>query len=232
MPKLEAGTFQCLSFDCYGTIVDWEAGILAALGPVLARHGVSAPEAEQLRLFAEGEAALEAGPYRRYREVLGGVLGHIGVALGFAPSDAERHAFAESVGDWPPFDDSIEALTRLGRSHRLIVLSNVDDDLFAGTARRLGIAFDAVFTAERIRSYKPSPRNFDYLIEHAGVERSRILHCAQSLYHDIGPARAAGLATVWVNRQTGRQGSATPAADATPDATVGSLTELVGLLSR
>lgn len=223
---LHAGTFRCLSFDCYGTIVDWEAGILTALAPVLRRHRISLPEADQLALFAEGESALEAGPFRRYRDVLAGVLTHMGASLGFEPSEAERAAFAGSVGDWPPFPDSAAALTALGRRHKLIVLSNVDDDLFAGTARALGVRFDAVFTAERIGSYKPDPRNFDYLLANAGVAPGELLHCAQSLFHDIAPARNAGLATVWVNRQTGRQGSATPVSDARPHLTVSSLAEL------
>ena len=229
---MELSRVRCLSFDCYGTIVDWETGILDALRPVFSRHGVGMDDDEALRGFAEAEAVAEAGPFRRYREVLRDVLLALGDRFGFVPDEAELGAFPASVGAWPPFSDSAAALRELGARYRLIVLSNVDEDLFAVTARALGVRFDAVFTAERIGAYKPSRRNFEYLIEHAGVAREDILHCAQSLYHDIAPARRAGLATVWVNRQTGRQASATPSADATPDATVESLAELVELTSR
>ena len=229
---MELSRVRCLSFDCYGTLVDWETGILDALRPVFSRHGVGVDNDEVLRGFAEAEAVAETGPFRRYREVLRDVLLALGSRFGFVPDEAELAAFPASVGAWPPFSDSAPALRELGARYRLIVLSNVDEDLFANTERALGVRFDAVFTAERIGAYKPSPRNFDFLIEHAGVERDEILHCAQSLYHDIAPARRAGLATVWVNRQTGRQGSATPVAEATPDATVGSLSELIELLGR
>jgi 2-haloacid dehalogenase len=198
---MNADQFRGLSFDCYGTIVDWETGILAALEPVLRRHGVDASGDEVLRKFADAEADVEAEEYRRYREVLGLVLARIGDAFGFTPEPSERDAFGASVGAWPLFADSADALRALGDRYRLIVLSNVDEDQFAATRRALGVRLDAVFTAERIGSYKPSRRNFDYLIAHAGVARHQLLHVAQSVFHDIRPARRAGLATVWVNRR-------------------------------
>jgi 2-haloacid dehalogenase len=204
---MNADQFRCLSFDCYGTIVDWETGILAALEPVLRRHGVDASGDEVLRKFADAEAAVEAQEYRRYREVLGLVLARIGDAFRFAPGQSERDAFAGSVGAWPLFADSADALRALGDRYRLIILSNVDEDQFAATRRALGVRLDAVFTAERIGSYKPSRRNFDYLIDHAGVGRHQLLHVAQSVFHDIRPARRAGLATVWVNRRRERSSS-------------------------
>jgi 2-haloacid dehalogenase len=225
---MDITAFRCLSFDCYGTIIDWETGILAALRPVLARHGVELSDAEVLARFARAEAALEAGPHRRYRDVLRGVLRRFGDECRMDVDEAEVEAFAGSVGDWPPFPDSAEALRRLAQRFRLIVLSNIDEDLFAASQRALGVSFDAVFTAERIGSYKPSPRNFEYLIAHAGVERGQLLHVAQSLFHDIGPARAAGLATVWIRRRAAPDGGggATLPSAARPDLT---LPDLAGL---
>ena len=232
MNPLDLTRFSCLSFDCYGTLIDWEAGIEAALRPVLARHEISVERDALLARFAGAETALEAGPYRPYREILRDVLDEMGTAFGFQPSPAERDAFAGSVADWPAFADSGEALRALGARYRLIVLSNIDDDLFAYSRAKLGATFDAVFTAQRIGSYKPSPANFAYLVEHAGCPRGTILHVAQSLFHDIGPARDAGLATVWVNRRAGSSGfGATPPASARPDLEVPSLGALAALAS-
>lgn len=218
MPVIDFSRFSVLTFDCYGTLIDWETGILAAMRPILARHGVSRTDDDVLELFGELESALEAGPYLPYREVLSRVVAGVGERLGFAPSLEERERFAASVGDWPPFPDTVDALTALGQRYRLVILSNVDDDLFAGSARRLGTRFADVITAQQVGSYKPDPRNFQVAIARAGVPKEQILHVAQSLFHDIAPANAAGLATVWVNRRAGRPGSgATPPATARPD---------------
>ena len=224
---LDFARFQVLTFDCYGTLIDWETGIWEALEPVLRRHGASPDREQALEWFGTIEPEAERPPYRDYKTVLGEVLDGIGRRAGFAPSSAERAAFARSVGDWPAFADTTVALRALHGRFRLAIVSNVDDDLFARTAQRLGVAFDWVITAEQARAYKPSPENFRLVLERIGQPRERVLHVAQSLFHDVAPARALGLATVWVNRRRGRTGAgATPAAAATPDLEVPDLRTL------
>jgi 2-haloacid dehalogenase len=215
---LDLGRFEVLTFDCYGTLVDWEAGILDALRPVLAAHGAEIADEELLETYGRHEAEIEAGPYRLYRDVLAEAVRRIGAGLGFEPTAAELDAFGDSVGDWPPFPDTPDALRRLSKRYKLAVLTNCDDDLFARTQARLGVEFDWAITAQQARSYKPSQRNFELAISTIGLPRDRILHVAQSLFHDHGPAKQLGLATVWVDRRAGKRGSgATPPADANPD---------------
>ncbi len=227
---MDFGRFQALSFDCYGTLIDWESGITAALRPILHSHGVAVEPTCLLEAYGKVETEIEAGPYRPYRQVLREVLHRLGDAFGFTASAAELESFAASVKDWPAFHDSAAALHGLAKRYRLIVLSNIDEDLFGFSQRALSVEFDRVFTAQRIGSYKPSRRNFEYLIEHSGVPRERMLHVAQSLYHDIGPAKELSLATVWVDRRKGLPGpGATPPAPAVPDLTVSSLRSLAVL---
>lgn len=230
---LDLATVDALTFDCYGTLIDWERGIADALGAVLAAHGVPAPGDDALlERFARHETAVEAGPYRRYADVLGAALVAIGEELGFAPTDDEVRAFGRSVADWPAFPDSGEALRALGTRFRLGVLTNCDDDLFAASAQRLGVTFDAVVTAQQVGAYKPDTRGFGVLEERLGLPRERIVHVAQSLFHDHVPARALGYATVWVDRRAGRPGfGATPAATATPDLVVPDMAALAARLS-
>jgi 2-haloacid dehalogenase len=228
---LDFDRYTHLTFDCYGTLIDWERGILAALRPVLARHGLALTDDRILELYGELEAAAEAGPYRRYRAVLAAVLAGFGARLGFAPSAEEREAFAASVGQWPPFPDTVEALQALGRRYRLVVLSNVDDDLFAQSARHLATDFAAVITAQQVGSYKPDRRNFRFALARLGAPPARVLHVAQSLFHDIAPAKELGLTAVWVNRRHDRPGfGATPAATAQPDLEVPDLRTLARLV--
>jgi 2-haloacid dehalogenase len=212
--------FEALTFDCYGTLIDWETGILAALRPILARHGIEPPDDEILSRFARFEAAAEAGPYRRYREILGLALDGIASSYDVEADESERTAFGDSVGDWPAFSDSVAALARLHERFRLGVITNCDDDLFARSAARLGTRFDWVVTAQQVGAYKPDPRGFAVAFERIGLPRERILHVAQSLFHDHVPGKALGLTTVWIDRRAGRPGSgATPAAaEVTPDA--------------
>jgi 2-haloacid dehalogenase len=222
--------FKCLSFDCYGTLIDWETGISAALRPILETHEVSADPDALLEFYGKAETEIEAGPYRPYREVLKAVLVKFGDAFGFAPSRDELERFCTSVRSWPAFPDSSQALRALATRYRLIILSNIDEDLFRFSQRILGVEFAHVFTAQRIGSYKPSRRNFEYLIRHAGAPRHEILHVAQSLFHDIAPAKEMGLSTVWVNRRQGLPGSgATPPAEANPDLEVPDLRSLAVL---
>lgn len=217
---LDYTEFDALTFDCYGTLIDWETGILAGLRPGLGAHGVRATDDDVLEAYSRVEAALEAGPYQRYRSILEQGLRAVCRTFGVAPDDAAALAFGGSVGSWPAFPDSSEALRALHRRFRLGVITNCDDDLFAASNQRLGVEFDWVVTAESVGSYKPDPANFHAALSLIGLPRERILHVAQSLFHDHVPARRLGFRTIWIDRRHGRTGSgATPAATAEPDAT-------------
>ena len=227
---LDFDAFSVLSFDCYGTLIDWEAGILAALRPLLGRHGRRVEDDALLEAFAALEATAEAGAWRSYAEVLSQVVDGLGERFDFEPGPGERAVLVDSIGSWPPFGDTRAALAALARRYRLAVISNVDDDLFARTAPVLGVRFEWVVTAAQVRAYKPSTENFRRALARFGVPPGRILHVAQSLFHDVAPARSLGLATVWVNRRAGRAGSgATPAATAVPDLEVPDLATLARL---
>jgi 2-haloacid dehalogenase len=216
-----------LSFDCYGTLIDWETGILSALRAVLEPRGIDRPDGELLSLFAATESPIQQGPFRRYREVLDLTMEAMARQLGFEPTEAERSALSRSLPEWRPFPDTVAALRRLAARFRLAVISNVDDDLFAGTARLLEVGFDWVVTAQQVGSYKPNVRNFEVARERIGRPLEEWIHCAQSLFHDVGPARSLGIATVWVDRHRGRAGSgATPPSSAAPDLVVPDLATL------
>jgi 2-haloacid dehalogenase len=214
--------FDALTFDCYGTLIDWETGILDALRPVLDAHRVERDDSALLEAFARHEAALEAGPYLSYRAVLAGSLQGIGQDLGFEPTEAELERFSVSVGDWPAFPDSAAALERLRTRFRLGVITNCDDDLFARSDERLAGGFEWVVTAQQAGGYKPGLRGFELAFERIPLPRERILHVAQSLFHDHVPAKQQlGMTTVWIHRRDGREGfGATPPADAQPDLAV------------
>jgi 2-haloacid dehalogenase len=225
--------FTHLSFDCYGTIVDWESGILTTLRRVLTRHLVEASDEELLRLYARFESEHEAGPFLPYHDILRLVMVSIAAELGFEPRDDELDELAGSLPGWPPFTDSVDSLRRLASRYGLVILSNVDDALFAETAKSLpGVEFHAVFTAEQIGSYKPAVRNFEVALEQLGVSTDRLLHVAQSLFHDHVPAKAVGLTTVWVNRASLLPGTGLSlSVEATPDLEVAELAGLVQAMS-
>ena len=222
---------EILSFDCYGTLIDWETGLLSALAPVLARHGRSVPDEELLETFATLEAGAEQPPFRAYAVVLREVIEGLGRRFGFAPDEAERGVLAVSLGDWPAFPDTRDALRALKTRYRLAIISNIDDDLFARTAPTLGVEFDWVVTARQVGSYKPSLESFRQSLARFGAPSDKVLHVAQSLYHDIAPAKSLGLSTVWVNRRRGRPGhGATAPATVRPDVEVPDLRSLAVLL--
>ena len=236
---LDAGTpidfsrFDALTFDCYGTLIDWETGLLDAFRAVLPTHGVTIDDEAVLEQYAGFEAAAEAGPYLRYREVLKIGLRGVAAGAGVEVTDAEAAAFGGSVVDWPAFPDSRDGLARLKERFRLGVLTNCDDDLFAASNARLGVAFDWVVTAQQVGSYKPAAANFRVLFERLGadgVPRERILHVAQSLYHDHAPAKGLGMTTVWIDRRHDRPGAgATPVAAAQPDAVFPDMASLAAM---
>jgi 2-haloalkanoic acid dehalogenase type II len=221
---LKFADFEALSFDCYGTLIDWEAGIAAVLGPWTRRCGLDLDQEQLLAAYAAAEARAELDhPSELYRDILARSFRSLGDQVGAPVTDEDAAALASSVPDWPAFEDSHDALSVLGERFKLIILSNVDRVSFAGSQARLGVEFTSVLTAEEIGSYKPSPRNFDALgagVRRLGVDRGRLLHVAQSLFHDHVPAKRAGLRTVWINRRHDRPGwGATPAppAEVTPD---------------
>jgi 2-haloacid dehalogenase len=207
--------FNALSFDCYGTLIDWESGIAAELQPWAARHGVTATSDDLLEAFGAAETLVQgATPGMLYPELLAETLGHLDRRFGVTSSAAEAESFGASVGRWPAFADTAEALARLKERYRLIILSNIDRQSFAASAPKLGVELDFVLTAQDVGAYKPSPASFPALFEALktiDVERSTLLHVAQSLYHDHVPAKAVGLPTVWIDRRHDRPGfGATP----------------------
>jgi 2-haloacid dehalogenase len=227
---LDFSQFEYLTFDCYGTLINWEAGILGALRPILLAHGVEITDEEALRLYGECEAEAEAGEYKTYRQILEGVVSAIGQRLGFSPSVPEMQSLPQSLANWPPFPDTVEALRQLHTRYKLAIISNVDDDLFATTATRLQVPFDAVITAQQARSYKPSLNNFQLALQRIGKPKEKILHVAQSLHHDVVPTRRLGWKNVWVNRRKDQPGpGATIAANIEPDLEVPSLQALADL---
>jgi 2-haloalkanoic acid dehalogenase type II len=197
--------FDTLTFDCYGTLIDWEGGMTAALAGLVARAGRGLTRDQVLEAHARHEAAQQRWtPARRYGELLATVYRRLAEEWGVPASWEEALAYGRSIRDWPAFPDTAEALRYLKRHYRLVILSNVDNASFEHSATTLGVALDAVYTAEDIGSYKPSPRNFEYMLEKLeglGVARERVLHVAESLFHDHEPAKQLGLASCWIHRR-------------------------------
>jgi 2-haloacid dehalogenase len=226
---LDFARFDWLSFDCYGTLIDWETGILGYLRPLLRAKGCALTDAQILALYSEVEPRQQAGNYRSYREVLAGVVRDFARELRFEVSEGEANGMAESIRGWQPFSDTVAGLQRLHSRYKLAVLSNIDDDLFAYTAPKLEVPLDAVVTAQQVHSYKPSLNNFEALLRRYAIPRERLLHVAESLYHDVVPAQSLGITTVWVNRQVGKGAAASKLAEVKPDLEVpdvGRLAEL------
>jgi 2-haloacid dehalogenase len=201
--------YTAITFDCYGTLIDWERGLLGALRPILRCHGQNLSDAQILAVYAELEPAAQ-NPYRRYRDVLAKVAHGFAERLGFALAPAEAESLAESIEEWQPFPDTVAALERLKTRFKLGIISNVDDDLFAASARHLKVKFDHVITAEQAKAYKPSLAPFHLALERFGTSAERVVHAGQSVYHDVLPAKSLGLATVLVYRRG--FGAARPAA--------------------
>jgi 2-haloacid dehalogenase len=230
---LDFGRFEILTFDCYGTLINWEDGILRCLRCILAAYGKDADDATILQLYGDFEARAEQGTYRCYRDVLQSVVKQFGEQLGFAPTDHETRSLPESLPNWKPWPDTVSALRELQQRFRLAIVSNVDDDLFAATLAQLGVKFDQIITAQQAGAYKPSLKIFELALSRIGVPSHRILHVGQSIYHDVLPAQSLGLATVWVNRPSPRTGvGAVKAAEGHPDLQVCSLAELASAAAR
>jgi 2-haloacid dehalogenase len=198
---------------------------------VLEAHGVQKTDDEILELYAKIEFDAECGMYMPYRDILKRVVDKFGERCGFVPTPEERQCLLASLRTWRPFPDTVEALGRLRKKFKLYAVSNVDDVLFQHSAKQLEVRFDAVVTAEQVQSYKPSLNNFRRALDRINEPPARILHVAQSLYHDVVPANTLGFCTVWVNRRKGKNGhGAVTAADAMPDIEVPDLATLADIL--
>ena len=221
---MKLSTYKVLTFDCYGTLIDWERGILAALTTWRGKNARGIADDQILAAFGRHEAAEQAAnPTMRYPDILSRVAGHLGDEFDAPMAPAETDRFGRALVDWPAFPDCAVALAYLKQHFRLIILSNVDRESFAASNDKLGVAFDAIYTAGDIGSYKPDPRNFAYMIEKLaalGCAASDILHVAESLFHDHVPAKAAGLTTAWIHRrhaQAGHGATRQPDDEVTPD---------------
>lgn len=220
-----------ITFDCYGTLVDWESGILGACA---AMAGGAIPDADRARVlgaYAAIEREIEAGPYMAYGEVLKRVGERMCEQFGWS---GNGNAIADSIGDWPAFDETPACLRALQEHYKVGVLSNIDDDLFALTAPKLGIELDLLVTAQRVKSYKPGEAHFREALRAMGIQPGWMVHCAESRFHDIEPASRLGIPNVWVDRAMGSgAASGGPAGGVgrkEPDAVVHSLRELIELL--
>jgi len=217
--------YDVVTFDCYGTLIDWGNGIAAWFDEAAAADGVSLPRTEVLAAYATVEPAVEAESFRDYRDVLAETALRAAGRLGLAMTPERARGLAASLPGWKPFPDTNAALERLAAAgHRLGILSNVDDDLLAGTLRHFSVAFDLLVTAQQVRSYKPAPGHFETARQRLG--EARWLHAAQSYFHDVVPARRLGIPVAWVNRK-GEKASG----DARPDYEVPDLAALADLLT-
>ncbi|MFO1162305.1 MAG: haloacid dehalogenase type II [Reyranellaceae bacterium] len=238
---IDVTKFNTLTFDCYGTLIDWERGILAELRPWVNRNGrQSLDDDALLETFGNIEADCEAEtPGKLYPDILAEVHRRLAATWDIKANADEATGFGQSVGRWPAFADSAASLQYLKRYYKLVILSNVDRASFARSNEKLGVAFDRIITAQDVGSYKPSLKNFDHALADLertfGTAKTDILHTAQSIFHDVVPARTKGLATMWINRRKPVGGwGATPAPQAagaltTPDIEVASMTDFVVL---
>ena len=225
MKVIDPSNYATLTFDCYGTLIDWESGIAGYLQSVLRRYDVHVIDEFLLEAFSqlEPESQAEGGAYT---EVLARLLERLGRRLAFAPKPEELAGFGASIEHWPAFADTVGALRTLAEHFELAIVSNIDDRLFELSAKHLQVPFDHAITAEQVGVYKPDPRVFEVAL---GRVKGPVLHVAQSRFHDIVPATAAGLDTVWINRPS--KGAAKPVA-ASPTWTFTSMAEFAAAVSE
>lgn len=227
--SLNLNQFEVLTFDCYGTLIDWETGIFNAVKPVLKKYGRDLSEEAILKLYSEIEPQVQAGPYRAYQEVLTEVMRQIGERNSVKFSQQENESLAQSLKDWEPFPDVVPALKKLKTKYGLGIISNIDKDLFAHSFRKLQVDFDNILTADMIASYKPNKFNFEMALMKLGKPKDKILHVAESLFHDIAPAQSLGMKTCWVNRRAEKGYAASKTADVKPDLEVANIQQLADL---
>ena len=202
--------FKVLTFDCYGTLIDWESGMIAALGPLTSRVRPTLSRNAILEAHARAESMQQrCTPAKNYRDILATVYKRLAEEWGVSVTWEECQSYGRSIGDWPAFPDSTAALAYLKQHFKLVILSNVDNASFASSNAKLAVTFDAIYVAEDIGTYKPDSRNFDYMVENLArldVKKSEILHTAESLFHDHAPANTAGLASAWIHRRHADEG--------------------------
>jgi 2-haloacid dehalogenase len=202
--------FKALTFDCYGTLIDWESGMIEALKPLTSKVSRALTRNEILETHARHESSQQVQtPTKLYRELLPIVYRRLAEEWGVSVGWSDCVAYGRSVKTWPAFTDSAPALEYLKRHYRLVILSNVDNESFSGSNEKLQVDFDAIYTAEDIGSYKPSSRNFEYMLaklKTLGIGKHQILHTAESMFHDHGPANTHGLASCWIFRRHGQDG--------------------------
>ena len=230
-PPLDFSQFEAITFDCYGTLIDWENGILDVLRPVFTRTGRTMDDKEILEAFAKYEAEAEQGRYRTYRMVLKMVMERLNTQYKLRVGPKNRGLIVNSIGNWKPYPEVGEIGRKLRERYKLGLISNVDDRIYMKTQTTLQIPFHQITTAQQARCYKPEKRIFQHAFSHLQVSSNKVLHVAQSLYHDIAPCNEMGVATVWVNRRKGKDGSgATPSGEAKPTFVVRDLLELWELI--
>jgi 2-haloacid dehalogenase len=223
--------YEVLSFDVYGTLIDFEQGILDALKTVLKTHQIHLSDEQILELYGEIEARIQEEKFSKYKDVLRKVVGEFGERFYFTPSSTELNCLVHSLGTWMPFPEIVESLTTLKKKYQLAIFSNIDDDLFSLSAQYFDVDFDWVITSEQAKHYKPSLESFKFAIKKIGVSPDKILHISCSMYHDIIPARALGLSTVWVNGRSYMAGfGSTPPVSGSPDFEVPDLKTLVSIM--
>lgn len=230
---MDPNDFDSVTFDCYGTLIDWETGILGGLAPLVRSRGIAVGDDRLLELYGQHETVVQNERPRTYREVLQVTFERVADALGFVPLPGEETSLVDSFPLWPAFHDTVGALHSLKQRYSLNILSNVDDALFERSREQLpGVPFDHVITAQQVGVYKPSHAVFEAALERIGTPRARHLHVAQSLFHDIKPASELGWTTVWVDRRYHFVGpGATPPAEATPSMVVPDLATLAAWAS-
>jgi 2-haloacid dehalogenase len=191
--------YKVLSFDVYGTLINFEQGILRNLKPVLESHNIHLNDEQILQLYGEIEARIQEEEFVKYKEILRKIVLAFGDRFGFTPSSYERDCLVASLGTWKPYPDTVMTLQVLKKKYKLAIISNIDDDLFSLSAKHLNVNFDWVITTEQAKSYKPSEHTFKFAIEKIGISPEKIIHISNSAYHDIIPAKSLGLSTIWVN---------------------------------
>ena len=211
-----------MSFDCYGTIIDWEEGIWNTISKILKRRGMQEEREYILSLYAQIEARAEK-EYKPYKEILKDVMEEIGRIIGIMLDEEEKYALVKSIPHWQAFPDTKDALIKIKENFRIAIISNVDNDIMKECVKNIGVDFDYIITAEMARAYKPDLKVFEYAQEFMKVDKEYWLHVAQSVYHDIIPAKKFGLRAIWLKR---RGFGATPPANAKADFEFSSLEEL------
>jgi 2-haloacid dehalogenase len=217
--------FDLITFDCYGTLIDWERGMKSALDKLVKKKNLLIDIESLPQRYIEIELAIEKEGYRKYREVLALGVRKLFEEKGIELTIDEERIFSDTITRWPPFEETTEVLTKLKGKYRLAILSNIDEDLIRHSIKLIGVEFDGVITAEQVKSYKPSPGHWERMMEVFKLSKEKILHVAASYVHDIVPAKELGFKTAWINRKGEK-----PKGSIKPDFELRDLRPLINLL--